>query len=151
MTRSELDSHLRQLEQHHLDDRDGGYSLARDILSLWERLDVGDGSILQKRLLQMVANKEPSLWGVALEVLVSKALGGTPQELEKLLRQATGDQEWREQIILALLRLRYNKALDIYIPYIQSSIDQGRPVCALLAYLYGVDSNSCIRLSSEFF
>ena len=143
---------IRQLEREHRYDRDGGYKLVREILNYWKSLCSKDRKKLRKFLLNLVANKDDRLWGVALESLIQEADPETPHELEKILVFDKNSSEWNDQIILGLIRLGYEKAINMYTAYIESELSRNRDaVLPLLAALVKIDPSVTIKLASEHF
>ena len=66
---------------------------------------------LRAALLRLVAERHPRLWGVALEALTQEAAPGTGASLAALLASAPEADDYRRQLLLALLRLRHREAL----------------------------------------
>jgi len=151
MTKNEIKLLIKQLDREHSYDRDGGYGLVAEILKLRNHLDGTDQKKLRELLLELVAKQDRTLWGVALEVLLQEGSPETLIELESLIRSGKRIWEWKNQIILGLLRVGYDKALDIYLAHIQSGIYHNRPVGMLLAHLYNIDPDLSIKMSSQFF
>ncbi len=149
MTRDQIAYVVHQLGQAHTYDGDGGYALVDGILQFAHQID--DRRKLREYLIHLVAEEQAGLWGVALEALVQESSPETPAALEELLRSGRGTQLWNYQLTSALLRLGYDKAIDVYVPYIQYTLDQDRPVCPLLVQLFGVAPDISIAMSAQFF
>lgn len=149
MTKAELASLLTQKAQEHKSDKDGGYDLIADLSQVYANLGEQDQRPLREYLLEEIERKAPELWGVALEVLIRHADEEIAKKLEELARRAQ-DPAFKEQLILALLRMGH-KALDIYIPHIQSLMVDNRPVCAELAHLYRVSPQDSLEMAARFF
>lgn len=150
MTRDELFSIVNELIDSHKSDRDGGYGLICALANLRTRFDRDQQMLLREYLLEQVAAKNPRLWGVALETLVGDNYEGVAATLESMVRSDPKDEEWTEQVVLALLRMGHD-ALDIYVPHIQKLLAHGRPACGELANLYRVSPDLSLKMSAEFF
>lgn len=151
MTKSQIALLIAQISQDHKHDKDGGYGLVFAILRLNGQMEDSDRAILQEYLLEKVDEETPGLWGVALEVLVQAGSLEAAASLEKMLRDGNRNREWTDQVVLYLLRMGYDRPLDIYLSNIQSNLNMNRPVCASLAHLYKVAPDLSIRLSARFF
>jgi hypothetical protein len=151
MTKREIASLIDQMIQDHKSDRDGGYGLVVAIVHFRNRLDEDDQVMLREFLLEKVDEKDFRLWGVALEVLVREGSPEAGSELERMLRSGSKDQEWTDQVILDLLRMGHNAALDLYLPHIRSLLVQNKPACAELAHLHRVAPDISIKMSAQFF
>lgn len=151
MTKDEIVSFIAKIKQEHQTDKDGGYSLIFAILRFNKRIEDRDRASLREYLLECVDKGDPSLWGVALEVLVQAGSLEVAERLEKMIREGSRSQEWIDQVVLTLLRMGYDRPLDIYLSNIQFNRSNGRPVCASLAHLHKVAPDLSIRLSSQFF
>lgn len=149
MTKAELASIVNQKAEEHKSDKDGGYDLIAALSQVYANLRENDQNKLREYLLEEIERENPELWGVALEVLIRRPDGEIAKKLEELSRQAH-DPAFKEQLILALLRMGH-KALNIYLPHIQSLISSNRPVCAELAHLYRVSPQHSLAMSADFF
>jgi len=149
MTKAELALLVNQKAEEHKSDKDGGYDLIAVLSQIYANLRETEQRQLREYLLEEIERKAPELWGVALEVLIRHGDDEIACKLEELARQAQ-DQEFKEQLILALLRMGY-KASDIYIPHIQSLMAHNRPVCAELAHLYRVSPQQSLEMAADFF
>lgn len=143
---------LAEREKAHQGDRDGGYALVRDLLEVLGGVDEPGRRSARARLLAWVDARDPRMWGVALETLVQEGSADTPPALEARLRSGEHDGEWREQVLLALLRLRYAPARDLYAAHVEAGMREGRPfVLRLLQHLYALDRERALALSARYF
>lgn len=149
MTKAELISLVKEKAEEHKSDKDGGYDLIAALSQIYANLRETEQRQLREYLLEEIERKDPELWGVALEVLIRHGDDEVGSKLEELARRAQ-DQAFKEQLILALLRMGYT-ASNIYIPHIQSLIAHNRPVCAELAHLYRVSPQHSLEMSARFF
>ncbi len=151
MTKNEIASLVTQLREDHKHDKDGGYGLVFVILRLNDEMGASDRATLHEYLLERIDEETPDLWGVALEVLVQAGSLETAANLERILKAGDRNREWIDQVILYLLRMGYDRPLNLYLSNIQSNLDSNRPVCASLAHLYKVAPELSIQLSAQFF
>jgi hypothetical protein len=150
MTRDELASTVNELVDSHKSDRDGGYGLIAELANLKVSFDNEEQRLLREYLLQQVAAQDPRFWGVALEALVRDNSEGIAATLERMVRSGRNDDEWTEQIVLALLRMGHD-ALDIYVPHIQKLLARGKWACGELSNLYRISPDVSLKMSAEFF
>jgi hypothetical protein len=152
MGREQIFRKLRDLDVEHREDGDGGYALV-DAISEWaETLDSTSRDELWDILLELISVQDPTLWGIALEMLVR----GNPQkaasELGYLVKLNNRTTEWKDHVCLALLRLRHAPSGDICINHIREALGQKRrDALPLLAALSQIDSTSCIDLAADYF
>lgn len=152
MDKTTIFNHLRQLDTAHRNDGDGGYEIVRMIRDLARSIDKESCDILWSALLELVAQRDEKLWGVALETLVQEHPDQVATKLSYLLNINDHSDEWKDQIVLALLRLAHQPAAPECVDYIRTALKKGRrAVLPLLAALCRVDIEICIELSSEYF
>lgn len=152
MDKTTIYHHLRQLDAAHRNDSDGGYELVRMIRDLAQSYGKENRDTLWSVLLELVIQQDQTLWGVALETLVQENPDQVAARLSCLLNVNGRNDEWKDQIILALLRLAHQPAASEYVNYIRAALKKGRrAVLPLLAALCRVDTEICIELSSEYF
>jgi hypothetical protein len=143
---------LLHLAEAHRGEGDGGYALARDLLAALREGGEADRRDARAQLLAWVDGQDARMWGVALEALVQDGAAETGAALEALLRAGGRDAEWREQVILSLLRMRYAPALDLYVEAVEVGVREGRPfVLRLLQHLYALNAERALSLSARFF
>lgn len=144
--------HLRQLDIVHREDGDGGYTLVSAIRNWMHTFTLNDREALLDVLVEMVAQKDPTLWGVSLETLVEEGSVQTSNKLASLFERTDQDAEWNDQICLALLRLSYLPLTHDYVRYIKLALDNDRRVVLpLVAALCRVDPDACLTLSANYF
>jgi|GEM_PF-2360145 hypothetical protein len=143
---------LRQIAFAHGTDCDGGYALVRGIRDWAATLDQVSKELLWIVLVDLVIQQDAALWGVALEVLVQENPRQAAEKLSCLLELRGRREEWTDQVVLALLRLRYRPAAARCIDHIQSALlVKRRSILPLLAALCQVDRETCINLASLYF
>jgi hypothetical protein len=95
--------------------------------------------------------RDERLWGVALEALVEEGADETAVALEGMLRSGEHDGEWREEVIAALMRMRYAPALDLYVQHVEAGVRNGSPAAlSLLKHLYAFDRERALALSAGY-
>ena len=146
---NELAALVDQIVVDHKSDKDGGYDLVAAVSDLYMQLSEPDQTQLRTYLLERVEHEDPELWGVGLEVLTRHSNQEIAQRLEALTRSAQSPT-FKQQLIRALLRMGH-KALDLYLPHIQSLVAGDQPACAELAHLYRVSPDSSLDMSASFF
>jgi hypothetical protein len=142
---------VRQLDIAHRDDGDGGYALLRHVLEFAKQLQGNERETLRNELLRLVALRDRTLWGVALEALVPQWKEAISPSLNGLLNEGSQDEEWESHVLLALLRLRYVPVADRAVMHISSRIARGdRTVLPMLAALSGIDAERCLNTAVPF-
>jgi hypothetical protein len=143
---------LAELERRTGDAGDGGYALVRAIRAYQGDLAPGAQAALRAALLQLVAARHPRLWGVALEALTQEAAPGVAAPLAALLPGAPDGEDYRRQLLLALLRLRHREALDAATAYVAAGLRDGRlDALTVLAALARVDAGRAVDLGAAGF
>jgi hypothetical protein len=144
--------HLRKLDTAHWNDGDGGCALVRAIKDWAALLEPRDRETLWSVLIDLVAQKDSTLWGAALEALVQEHPGEAATKLSYLVDLSGRSEEWTDQIILALLCLGYQPSAAYCVSYIRAALENGRrAVLPLLAALCRVDVEACLSLSAAYF
>lgn len=143
---------LRQLDIDHRDDGDGGYGLVRAIRNFAQSLDMENRESFWDILFTLVEQQDATLWGVALEVLVQENLPEEGGRLSSLLGDDNRTDEWKDQIVLAVLRLSHLPSAPMCVSHIRGALQKGRRTALpILAALCHVDAEACITLAAEYF
>ncbi|HZV87008.1 MAG TPA: hypothetical protein VFF95_05635 [Candidatus Binatus sp.] len=152
MKPEEIAGELMRLTADYRHVCDGGYALVRGIREWARTLDPESRQILWDRLFESVANQDPTVWGVAVEVLVEEHPDGIAERLDDLLTRQNASEEWRDEIVFSLLRLGYRPGAVKYMSHIKEGLLTGKDgVLRLLAASCRIDPEECIALSSGFF
>ncbi|MGH8583645.1 MAG: hypothetical protein ACREWG_12865, partial [Gammaproteobacteria bacterium] len=152
MIRSDIIQHLRNVDVAHRDDGDGGYALVKSIKKWVKELDAKSRELLWNVLLEFVANQDRTLWGVAVEVLVQENPSHLGDQLTYLLENLNQGDEWRDQVFLALLRIKHQSSAASCAQHIKMSLDkERRVVLPVLAALSHLDAEQCLSLASDYF
>lgn len=152
MADEELRRRLLDLKEAHRADKDGGDAMARDVFRMLREPGEPRRREVRAVLLEAVDRKEERLWGAALDALIREGADGTATALEQQLRSGVHDGQWREQVLLALLRARYAPALDLYLAHIEAGVRNGRHfVLRLLQHLYALDRERALAFSARYF
>ena len=143
---------IHGLDIIHRNDGDGGYELVHKIRELVSSFDEESKGIFWNVLLELVEHQDKTMWGVALETLVQENPDQVAEKLSHIFNASHNDNEWKDQLVLAMLRLAYQPAAPKCVEYISASLQNGRrAVLPLLAALCRVDTGNCIKISSEYF
>jgi hypothetical protein len=143
---------LGDLERRYGEAGDGGYALVRAIRDYQQDLPPPARSELHAALLRLVAERHPRLWGVALEALTQEAAPGTAPPLAALLPAAPEEDDYRRQLLLALLRLRHREVLDAATAYVSDGLRAGRlDALTGLAAIARVDATPALELGAACF
>jgi hypothetical protein len=152
VTALETQAALGELERRHGDAGDGGYALVRAIRDYQQDLPPPARSELHAALLHLVAERHPRLWGVALEALTQEAAPETAPPLAALLPAAPEADDYRRQLLLALLRLRHREVLDAATAYVSDGLRAGRlDALTVLAAIARVDATPALELGAACF
>jgi hypothetical protein len=123
---------LKSLANAHERDGDGGYAHAFAIRDLYRDLDREQQGELLKALVSTVLAHDRS-WGVALEALIQIGSLENGDELLGAVQSGLHDWEWRDDVIFALLSLRYAAQPVFYNEYVSRALKESRPHAVPLA------------------
>lgn len=152
MNKEEMVRQLRKLDLEHAEDGDGGYALVRALLAFSVSLDDENRQCLWDVLMDLVVQRDRTLWGVALEVLIQKNQGGERLFIVLSSDAEDEDVEWKDQIVLGLLRLAWQPAVADCAKYIGRALSSGRRTALpLLAALSRVNADICVGMASSYF
>jgi hypothetical protein len=150
VTRDSLRSYLLELKDGHRGERDGD-ALLRDVVRLLASQDEPGRRTVREQLLELVDGQDARLWGVALGSLVQEGAAETAPALEGMLRSGAHGRQWREQVVLALMRMRYAPALDVYVEHVEAGVREESPAAlSLLQHLYALDRERALTLSAGY-
>src|SRR2546430_2285362 len=105
MQRDEILRVLKRMDAEHHADGDGGYAFVDSLRAWSQTLDAGGRNTLWDVLIGLIEQPHPTLWGIAVEVLVEEHPEGVENKISSLLKMPNQHNEWRDQLVLALLRL----------------------------------------------
>jgi hypothetical protein len=149
MGKTEAREWVRRIEDGHRGDRDGGYALVRAICQARAELEPGPASVVSEVLADVVRQKE-GLWGVALDALVDCGAASEVASLADAMPRH--DDEWRDNVVLAFLRLGQAQLRDRILEHLQAALPHPRTVTVpTLAALCKIDREACIELGARFF
>jgi len=152
MKREEIADELLRLAADYRHDYDGGYAEVRGIRELASTLDPESRQFLWDRLLESVARQDPTMWGIAVAVLVEEHPDGFAEKLDDLLTRQNASEKWRDEIVFSLLSLGYRPSAAKYLTYIKEGLLTERDgVLRLLAASCRVDPEGCLTLASNYF
>ena len=114
---------VRQIQVEHRHDKDLGYGAIRAIQSLWRSLEPCRQLALKGVLVGFVLCRERPIWALALEALVQEHAQEVARELLNGVRAGHHDQEWRDDVVLAVLRLEY--AEEVVLPPVRGTTTGG--------------------------
>lgn len=151
MTEFDAAMELGGISIRHRGDGDGGYAEVAEIVRLAEALNSSERNLLRLELVRRVDMQDQGTWGIAIECLVRAWGVDVSSELASLLDRRPRTREWEEQVLLALLGLRFLPVAERAIIHLSKRIDAGdRTVISLLAALCRVDIESCLSLLAPY-
>jgi hypothetical protein len=128
-----------------------GYAFVRAIQAYRQSLTHAEQECLRDVLFESLTHEDPQLWGVALESVIREAAPDTPDRLMHVFAGSEHSVEWKDQVILGLLRLAYKEALLLSLAHITAGLEQNRlAVLPLLAALCKVDANHAVRIAAQY-
>jgi hypothetical protein len=152
MTRTEAQERLLRINQEHEADRDGGYALVGAIRRAQGELASEDRLALAEALGDLVRGEHPQLWGVALEVLVQSGDHEEVVALGREIASSSRDPEWKDNVVLGLLRLGEGQFLEPILAHVRASLQNERKLTVpTLAALCRIDRETCLDLAVGFF
>jgi hypothetical protein len=143
---------LMRISREHELDRDGGYALVGAIRRAREEVGPADRHVMAVALGDLVRAPDPELWGVALEALVQ--LGETRQValLANELASQTLSDEWKDNVVLGLLRLGQGQFQDLVLERVRESLQSVRGLAVpLVAALFRMDREASLAMAVTFF
>ena len=147
----DLLEHVRWIVVEHRHDRDGGYDTIRAIQFFWHTLEPCRQLALKGVLLGWVVRRERNVWSLALEVLVQEHARDVAPELLSGVRAGHHDPEWRDDVVLAVLRLEYAEEVEYCRRYVEQRLVECRPpALALMAALVRVSPDVGIDVASRY-
>jgi hypothetical protein len=127
MTPSEsVNMMLADLAKAHGQDQDGGYAFAFAIRDLHGNLERREQAELVSALACSLLTRD-RLWRVAAEALIQIGSLERGAELVAAVRANSYDWEWRDDVIFALLCLRYVVEPTFYEEYVGRALEDERP------------------------
>ena len=147
---------LHELQREHYNDGDGGYILVASIRQWIGRQSPEERVEIYEVLLAVVQDTRPSLRGVALEVLTQQRSRHAASRLLSMVLQSKASQEWDDQVVLALIRMRYREGADFYLRYISEGLaeqvgDKRVGIVMMLAAFCRINREACIDLASLYY
>ena len=150
----DLLEHVRWIVVEHRHDRDGGYDTIRAIQFFWHTLEPCRQLALKGVLLGGVVRRERNVWSLALEVLVQEHARDVAPELLSGVKAGHHDPEWRDDVVLAVLRLGYAGEVEYCRQYVEKRLVARPPgevslVAALVRISPGVGIDVASRYLAE--
>ena len=92
------------------------------------------------------------MWGVALEALVEIGDREQVAALAKDIRSGAFGVEWKDNVVLALLRLGQTQFRNVILEYVQNSMASPGPLTIpLVAAVCRVDRKACLESAAQLF
>jgi hypothetical protein len=149
---NKLLSEIRGLDLKHREDGDGGYILLAAMIDYVNKLDIKDRVAVRDIFYNLVKEKDNTLWGIALEVLVREGVEKTCIHLGDMFVSQRMDDEWMHQLSLALIRLNCHKYKNEVFSYVDTKLKQKQYASlVLLANSLKMDKEYFIQNASLFF
>lgn len=152
MDKAQALEQILQISHEHELDRDGGYSLVGAIRRTSEGSAGPDRIVMAEVLGELVQRQESRLWGVALEALVQLGEVGQVAMLAHELDSAARSDEWKDNLVLGLLRLGQEQFRDTILKHISQSLRSGGDLTVpMIAALFRIDREACLSMAVTFF
>lgn len=149
MTIMNIVKKLRELDEEHQNDGDGGYALLADVRKYRRQLPQEDDRLLRKELIRLVEQEHATLRGVALEALVQEWGVDIAEQLAASLYRSRPDVEWEGHLLLALLRLGYRPVEKQAVEYVAQKLLSGdRTALLMVAALARINKEQCLSIAS---
>jgi len=142
---------INHLDAQHRNDGDGGYALVDNIARFFNSLSDKGKKLLIDELVDLVDKQDANLWGTAIESIVRCQGEDIGEYLFQLTKSKKRNDEWLDQIFLALVRLGYKDSSIEIVKYIEKGLKNGRnAVIPILAALCHIHLDDYILLASRF-
>lgn len=152
MDREEAQARIREINNEHESDHDGGYALVDALKQAREDIDFESRGVFAEALGDLVRSKDQQLWAVALEALVQLGEGQEVVSLGEELALSPRDEKWKDNVVLALLRLGKGQFLDTILEHVRASLENPRTLTVpIVAALCRIDRDACLEISSTYF
>lgn len=152
MDKTDAQKRIRQLNDAHESDHDGGYALVEALKQAHGELEPEGRGLFARALSDFVRNQDPQLWAVALEALVQLGARGEVAYLAEEVGFSSRDQKWKDNVVLGLLRLGQDQFRDTIVEHVLASLESPRHLTIpILAALCRIDRSACLEISSAYF
>ena len=146
---------LYEIQMSHRDDGDGGYSLVASIRQWILTQSSAKKTDIYMALISLVQNVDP-LWGVALEVLSQERSQHAAEWLIKIVPRNKNSQEWNDNVVLTLIRMRYQEGADFFTRYISEALasqvgDKRTLAVMMLASFCHISKDRCVDLAALYY
>lgn len=137
---------LEELQRSHRDDKDAGEGLVEHIRRIIGGLPSTERQELEEKLARLAADESNDLSGVALEVFARE--GQSKAEVIFLIFRTTRNSRWRDQVALALARMRARQFAVPLKQHISRVLDDAHSSGPTeLAYLHSIDADGFLDLA----
>jgi len=152
MNKTEARERIRQLNDAHESDHDGGYALVEELKQAHGEVEPEGRVLFAEALSDFVRNQDPQLWAVALEALVQLGANREVASLGEEVGQSSRNEKWKDNVVLGLLRLGQGQFHDAIVEHVLSSLESPRHLTVpILAALCRIDRSACLEISSAYF
>jgi hypothetical protein len=152
MEKTEVQELIRRLNGEHQDDHDGGYALVAALKDARDAVEPDEREFFTESLADLVKDKDPELWAVALEALVQLGESQAVASLGDEVTESTQDERWKDYVVLGLLRLGQGRFRDPILEHVGASMANPRPLTLpIIAALCRIDREACLEIASKYF
>jgi hypothetical protein len=154
MEDNEIIDIISEFEKDFKSYKDSGRSLIKQLSLNLNRADETDRKRFIDFFLEEIRTNKNNLWSLCLEVIVEANLVTISPELESIYLSYSElkDENWREDMIMAMLQLNYEKPDGLYNAFIMHHLENqtGRAFFLIVQYCR-VNSTKGIDLLSDYY
>ncbi|MEN8251423.1 MAG: hypothetical protein ABFS32_21025 [Bacteroidota bacterium] len=154
MENNEILNIINEFEKDFKSYKDSGRSLIKQLSLNLNRADETNRKRFIDFFLEEIRTNKNNLWSLCLEVIVEANLVTVSSELESIYLSYSElkDENWREDMIMAMLRLNYEKPDGLYNAYIMHHLENqtGRAFFLIVQYCR-VNFTKGINLLSDYY
>lgn len=154
MTKLEIINIIKDIEEQYKSYKDGGLSFIKHLANKVLNTVDEDKNEVIKFFLDEIKNNDNGLGEIALLTIVEMRATEFAPYIEKIYDEIATqkDENWKQSIIEALMKLRYVEAKVLYHEYVTSFLNrQPDNAFFLLVQYCNVDHDSALPLLSEFY
>lgn len=154
MTKFEIINIIKGIEEQYKSYKDGGLSFIKHLANKVLNTVDEDKNEVIKFFLDEIKSNENGFGGIALLTIVEMKASEFAPYIERIYNEIATqkDENWKQSIIEALMKLRYVESKVLYHEYVTSFLNrQPDNAFFLLVQYCNVDPDSALPLLSEFY
>lgn len=137
---------LGELARSHRDDKDSGEALVEHIRGILHGLPPRDRLDVEEELARLASDESDEMSGVALEVFARE--GQSKSDVVFAIFRAAKSARWRDQLALALARMRARQFAEPLTRHISEVLDDTHSSGSTqLGYLHSIDASAFYELA----